>query len=79
MWMSSSSSLNGKRPSHELALDRIEPSQQRVAVRLGDDPARGEHRRVRARLGDVVRPQPPVEPDRGVQALEVGVLGLAEA
>ena len=41
--------------------------------------ARGEHLRVRARLRDVLRPQPPVEADRGVQALEVAVLGLVEA
>ncbi len=57
----------------------VEPGEQRVAILRADDPAGGEHPGVGARLGDVLRPQPPVEPDRGVQALEVGVLGLAEA
>jgi hypothetical protein len=34
---------------------------------------------VRAGLRDVLRPQPPVEVDLCVQALEVRVLGFAEA
>ena len=57
----------------------VEPRQQRVAVLAGDDRALGEHPRVRARLRDVLRPQAPIEVDRGVQPLEVGVLGLVEA
>ena len=51
-------------PSRELALDRVEAGEQRVAIGLGDDPARGEHARVRARLRDVLRPQPPIEVER---------------
>ncbi len=61
MWMSSSSSANGKRPSLSSPLDRVEAREQRVAILRGDDPARGEHPRVRARLRDVLRPQAPVE------------------
>jgi hypothetical protein len=34
---------------------------------------------VRARLREVLRPQPPIEVDRGVQALKVGMLGFFEA
>ncbi len=53
----------------------VEPGEQRVAVGGRDDPSRGEHLRVRARLRDVLRPQAPVEVDRGVQPLEVGSWG----
>ena len=45
MWMSTSSSANGKRPVGQLDLDLLERGVQRVAVGLGDDPLRGEHRR----------------------------------
>ena len=79
MWMSSSSSRKGNRPSLQLELDRVETTEQRVAILRGDDLARRQHLRVRARLRDVLRPQPPVEADRGVQAPEVGMLGLMEA
>ena len=47
--------------------DLVEPAMQLVALVLGDDPARREHRRVRARLRDVVGGQPAVERDRVVQ------------
>ena len=66
-------------PRRELLRDLVEPREQRVAILRRDDPARGQHARVRARLRDVLRPQPPIELDRVVQALEVGVLGLVEA
>ena len=79
MWMSSSSGANGKRPSLQLELDCVETTQQRVAILDGEDPPLGQHPRVRARLREILRPQPPVEVDRGVQALEVRVLGFAEA
>ena len=79
MWTSSSSGRNANSPLAQLALDVVEPAQQRLGVGVGDDAAGGEHAGVRARLGDVLRPQPPVEGDRRVQALEVGVLGLGEA
>jgi hypothetical protein len=57
----------------------LEPAEQRVAVGLADDPGRSEHPRVGARLLDVVGPEAPVEPDRGVQLAEDPVLGLREA
>ncbi len=37
MWMSSSSAANGKAPLAQLALDRVEAGEQRVAVVRGDD------------------------------------------
>ncbi len=69
----------GKAPLGELGLDGVETAQQLVAVGRRDDRARGQHAGVGARLRDVLRPQPAVEAQRGVQALEVGMLGLAEA
>ena len=69
----------GTRPSSSSASTRVEPAEQRVAVGVADDPGRGEHRRVRARLLDVVGPEPPVEADRGVQLAEDRVLWLREA
>ncbi len=63
----------------ELALDGVQALEQRVTVAFGNDSTRPEHARVRARLSDIVRPQPPVEADRRVHPLKVGVLGLAEA
>ena len=65
--MSSSSARNGNVPSRSSRLDRVEAREQRVAVVVGDDPARREHARVRARLRDVVGPQAPVEAERRVQ------------
>ena len=79
MWMSSSSGAKGKRSSAELCFDGVQAGEQRVAILLGDDPLRGEHPRVRTRLGYVLGPEAAVEADRGVQALEVRVLGLVEA
>ena len=58
---------------------RVQRRVQRVAVGLGDDPGRREHRGVRARLGDVVGREAPVEPGRRVQRPEDRVLGLGEA
>ena len=63
----------------ELLLHPVQAAQQRVAVGLGDDPGRGQHARVRARLLDVVGPEPPVEADRRVQRPEDGVRRLGEA
>ena len=68
-----------ERAAVELLLDALEPAEQRVAVGLADDPRLGQHRRVRARLLDVVRPEPPVEADRRVELAEDRVLGLREA
>ena len=61
MWMSSSSSRNGKRPSASSAATASSAGQQRVAVGAGDDVLRREHARVRAGLGDVLAPQAAVE------------------
>ena len=47
--------LERERAAVELACDAVEPAQQLVAIGVGDDPAGREHRRVRARLLDVVR------------------------
>ena len=56
MWMSSSSSLERRTsPPSSSSSTRVEAGEQRVAVGVGDDPRRREHRRVRARLLDVVR------------------------
>ena len=63
----------------QLLRDLVEPGEQRVAVLLADDVRRREHPRVRPRLGDVLGPKTPIEADRGVQLLEGGILGLAEA
>ena len=71
--------LEGEHPERELGLGLFECFDQVVAVLDRDDPALGEHPDVRAGLLDVLRPQPPVEAQRGVQTPEVGVLGLAEA
>ena len=68
-----------ERPAVELGLDAVEAAQQRVAVGVGDDPGGGEHPGVGARLLDVVGPEPVVEPDRGVQLPEDGMLGLGES
>jgi hypothetical protein len=68
-----------KAAAAQLLLDPVETGQQLVAVLVGDDRPLREHAGVRARLRDVLWPQSAVEPDRGVQALEVGVLGLVEA
>ena len=58
----------------ELGLDLPEPGQQLIALGLGDDSARRQHRGVRAGLRDVVRRQPHVERDRVVQRPEGCVL-----
>ena len=63
----------------QLALDRLESFQQPVEVLRRDDPPCRQHPRVGPRLGQVLGPQPAVEVDRGVQPLEVGVLGLGQA
>ena len=68
-----------ERPLLQLVLDRVERGEQLVAVVARDDPLRGEHARVGARLVDVVRAEAPVEADRGVELTEGGVLRLAEA
>ena len=51
----------------ELLRDAVEPAEQLVAVGVGDDAGGREHRRVRARLLDVVGREAPVEADRRVQ------------
>jgi hypothetical protein len=68
-----------ERAGGQLGLHGVQRRQQRVAVLRGDDALRREHPRVGARLRHVVRPQPPVEAQRRVQAREDGVLGLGEA
>ena len=80
MWMSSSS--GGEReacPPRARARPRRAPPSSSSRSCRADHADRGEHRGVRARLGDVVGPQPPVERERGVDRLEVGVRGCGEA
>ncbi len=63
----------------QLLLDDGEAGPQLGEVSVADDRTASEHRRVRARLGEIVRPQPLVEGQRGVQPLKVGILWLGEA
>ena len=79
MWMSSSSSRNGKRALRQLGRDRVERRQQGIAVGAGDDVARREHARVGAGLGDVLAPQAPVEAEGAVERDEQRVRRLGEA
>jgi hypothetical protein len=44
-----------------------------------DDPLLSEHLCVCSRLCDVLRPQAPIETNRAVQSLKIGVLGLVKA
>ncbi len=76
--MSSSPSANGKLPVAELALDLVQGGVQLVALGSRDDVLRREHRRVCARLLDVVGPEAPVERQRVVQRAEGRVLRLGE-
>jgi hypothetical protein len=57
----------------QLLRDLVEPAGQPLGLLARQDARRGEHSNVRLRLHDVVARQPPVEADRGVQALEGGV------
>ena len=62
MWMSSSSLANGKLPSLELGLDRVEARAAARRSSAGVEHAeRGERPGVGPRLRDVVGRQPPVE------------------
>ena len=71
--------IERKRAVGELGANLIESPAQLLAVRDGDDPLRGEHRRVGDRLIDVVGAQPPVEADRVVEPPEGVGTGLVEA
>ena len=79
MWMSTSSGANGNVPPASSAATWSSPLRSGVALVLGDDPRRREHRRVRARLRDVMRPEPAVVADRGVELAEDRVVRLREA
>ena len=63
----------------QLPFNLIEPLQELIALRVGDDPLRRKHGGVRARLGDVVRGEAPIERDRIIERAEVGMLGIDEA
>ena len=69
--------MSSRRAEAERA--RRRRARQIGAVGLRHDSLRREHPRVCAGLRDVVRPQPPIEADRGVQRLEGRVLWLGEA
>ena len=71
--------LEDEAAAAELLGDLVQPAGQLLRLAGVEHADRGEHRRVRARLLDVVAPQPPVEVDRRVDRLEVGILGLREA
>ena len=68
-----------ERAAPQLVGDLLQPAVQLVALGLGDDPHRGQHRGVRPRLLDVIRAQADVERDRVVQRPEGVIGGLAEA
>ena len=53
----------------DLAGDAVQPAMDRVAIRLGDDAAGGQHAGMRTRSGDVLPVQPLVIIDRGVDLL----------
>ena len=63
----------------ELGRDAVQGRQQRVALVLVEDPGPMQAADVRARALDVLRPQPQVEADRGVETREERVLRLGEA
>src|SRR5439155_22819510 len=63
--------LDREAPLAELALDAVQAREKRIAILRADDAPLGEHPRVRARLCEVLRPEPAIEGDRGVQPLEV--------
>ena len=69
-------SRNSKRPSSSSSATRSRPASRASRSAPEMISAAGEHLRVRPRLLDVVRAEPPVEADRGVQLLEDGVLWL---
>ena len=71
--------LERERAVAQLALDLVEARQDRVAVVGADDPLGGEHLGVRARLRDVMGPQPLVEAQRRVHLPEGRVLRFGEA
>ncbi len=59
----------GKGSGRQLRLDRGQALLDRGGVRRRDDPGGGQHGRVRARAGDVLRRQAPVEADRHIDRL----------
>jgi hypothetical protein len=63
----------------ELSFNQIQSLKQSIAIRCAQNSPRSEHAGVRARAGDILRPQTLIYTDRCVQALEIGVLGLVEA
>ena len=66
--------------ARELAPRRgADPSRDRRRVGGGDDALRGEHLGVRDRAGDVVREQPMIEADRGVERRRGGIERAFEA
>ena len=75
MWMSSSSGEKTKCPSSNSAAIRS-TRQALIAVRAQTKPPERPHPRMRPRLFEILRPKPPVEPNRAIHPLEVRVLGL---
>ena len=63
----------------QLRRHALEAAVDRLRVLVGQDAALGQHRRVGPGLGDVLARQPPVEADRGVEALEDRVGRIAKA
>ena len=80
MWMSSSPARERKRAVAQLALDGVEPAQQRVAIRVADDP-RSPRASARARATGRCRAGHSRRSNASerVERLEVGVPGLARS
>jgi hypothetical protein len=71
--------LEGEAAVGDLALDRAEPVEDRVAIGLRDDPARRQHLGMRLRAADILRRETPVDVDRGVDFLHDGRGACGEA
>jgi hypothetical protein len=63
----------------DLAPHALEPALDRRKIPLRDDAGRGQHAGMGKRTGDVLPREPPIEVDRGAEALDALVDGLPEA
>ncbi len=79
MWMSSSSSLKSNVSVESSSLYLLEPADHLVQLVFAQHTRSVQGARMADRAGDVLRPEPLVEADGGVDPLEERVLGLIEA
>ena len=66
-------------PALQLARDQLEPGDEGIELAIVEDAGAVERPSVGDRPADVLRPKPPVEADRGVDAPEQRILGCIEA